>query len=96
MPFTQVYSQAIPAPKLAQMVDLSTNDWIAPAGGVLSINPQPTSTLYVGVAGDLNVVFGGDPTTSVLLKNHPPGYALIGVIRILRAGTTAGFLVALF
>lgn len=57
-------------------------------------------SLYVGVAGDLNVITAGDNTNSglgtpVLLKAHPVGYCPIQVRAVLAAGTTATNIVGL-
>lgn len=93
----QRFSEAPAPPRSAAAVDLSSQDWVAPTAGILTRTPQSTSRVYVGTTGDLNVVFGGDETsTPVVLKNHPVGYAEIGVVKILKTGTTASNLVALF
>lgn len=92
-----IYSQASPAAKTAVAVDLSNGDWISPPSGVLSVNPQPTSFLYAGTAGDLMVAFASRPDVVVPLRNFVAGYVQqLGIVRVYKAGTTASDIIALY
>ena len=50
--------------------------------------------LYVGTAGDLNLIPAGG-AVAVTLKNHPVGYVAVQARRVLATGTTAEDIVAL-
>lgn len=46
--------------------------------------------LYIGVAGDVEIIAVGDSDASPhIFKNHPVGYMLCQVRRVRAAGTTA-------
>ena len=92
----KAYTQRFQSAKLACAIDLSAGDWTSPPEGILFTNPQPTTSVYVGTAGTLTVVFASEPAVQITLANHPVGYADIGIIQVIKAGTTAGGLVALF
>lgn len=93
--FPKAYTSRFPSAKLGIEVDLTAADWVSNVGTILETAPQPTSSLYVGTAGDLRVVMAGNGQP-VTFKGHPVGYTDIGVTRILKAGTTAADIVALY
>ena len=56
---------------------------------------RATHALYVGVSGDVAVLFAND-ATPVTLKSMPVGKHDIRVVKVLATGTTATNIVALF
>lgn len=84
------------SPTLGVPVDLSDGDWLGPVGDSLTKNPATTSAVYIGVAGDVSVVFPGAPGTAILLRNCAVGCLEVGIIGIMKNGTTAGSMVALY
>ena len=93
--FPKAYTSRFSAAKLGIEVDLTAGDWVSNVGTILETAPQPTSSLYIGSAGDLRVVMAGNGQP-ITFKDHPAGYTDIGVTRILKAGTTAAKIVALY
>jgi hypothetical protein len=59
-----------------------------------TILPQ-TRALYVGVTGDVAVIFAGD-TAAVTLKAVPVGILPVQVTKVMSTGTTATDIVALY
>ena len=73
----------------------------APARVALAVTPDDeedltpyAKALYVGTAGDLNLIPAGG-AVAVTLKNHPVGYVAVQARRGLATGTTAEDIVAL-
>lgn len=63
--------------------------------------PSYAKALYVGVAGNINVVHAGDNSnalagTAVLYSNVPVGWFPVQVRRVMATGTTATNLVGLY
>lgn len=56
---------------------------------------KPTSGLYIGVTGDVKVLFAND-TVPVVLKSCPVGKIDIRVVQVFAGSTTATNIVALF
>lgn len=94
MSFPKSYADGAPY-DLAEAIDLTSADWSAPVEGINEALPQATSGIYVGGAGDLNVVMVGDGGT-VTFKAHAAGYAPLKVVKVFKSGTTATNLIALF
>lgn len=91
-----IYSQNETAPRYAIAIDLSAGDWVSPSGA-LTKNPQSTSYVYAGTAGDLMVVYAGNPDVVVPMRNFVAGYLQeMGIIKIVKAGTTAQDIVVLY
>lgn len=75
-----------------------------PARAAAAVTPSDTTdlsiyakALYIGTAGDLEVTLTNmDDGTSVVLADHPAGYAPLQVKRVWAAGTAALDIVALF
>ena len=73
----------------------------APARVALAVTPDDeedltpyAKALYVGTAGDLNLIPAGGAVAGTL-KNHPVGYVAVQARRVLATGTTAEDIVAL-
>lgn len=75
-----------------------------PARNAASVTPSDTDdlpvyakALYIGTAGDLQVTLTNMAVgTSVVLADHPAGYAPLQVKRVWDASTTADDIVALY
>lgn len=76
----------------------------APARKVVAVTPhndndlaQYARCLYVGVAGDVEVIpVGNADDAPVIFKNHPIGYLPAQVRRVRAAGTTASQILAIY
>lgn len=72
----------------ATAVDLSSTD--------AAFTPAVPRALYVGVSGDVIVKLKDAPTTAVTFKAAPVGVLPVRAVAVVKTGTTATNLLALF
>lgn len=85
-------------------MSVHTADMAAPASKGVAIVPSdssannipPTRGIYVGVTGDVVVIFHDDPATAVTIKAAAVGYHPLSIIRVNNTSTTATNMVALY